>query len=145
MPETMAARIETLRGLPLPALRERYREAFGKEASSHNRDQLWRQVAWRIQEQELGGLSPGAQQKLEELKASMPSPAQLTSVPGGGRKDRRVPSPGTLLQRPYKGQMVEVRVTQDGFEHHGKVFRSLTAVAKEVTGAHWNGFLFFNL
>ena len=56
-----------------------------------------------------------------------------------------MPAPGTLLRRPYKGLPVEVRVLEHGFEYQGKAYRSLTAVAKRVTGAHWNGFLFFNL
>lgn len=151
MPETMAARIEALRALSVPELRERYREAFdGKEAPSANKDFLWRRIAWRIQEKELGGLGPEARARLEELQSApepQPAPPAAEAPPPepGGIKDRRLPSSGTLLRRAYKGRMIEVKVTDAGFEYEGRPVRSLSAVAKEVTGAHWNGFLFFNL
>jgi hypothetical protein len=57
--------------------------------------------------------------------------------------DPRVPPPGTILTRPYKGQRVQVQVLTDGFAYAGRVFPSLSAVAKAVTGSHCNGFLFF--
>ncbi len=145
MPETMAARIQTLRTLPLPDLRDRYREAFdGKEPPSNNRDHLWRRIAWRIQERELGGLSPDAQQRLGDVQASLDPPCPAPSL-ADGQKDRRLPAPGTLLRRPYKDRTIEVKILNGAFEFQGRTYRSLTAVAKEVTGAHWNGFLFFNL
>ena len=52
---------------------------------------------------------------------------------------------GTLLKRRYKGQTVQVRVLAQGFEFDGEVYRSLSAVARKVTGAHWNGYHFFRL
>jgi hypothetical protein len=54
-----------------------------------------------------------------------------------------LPPPGTLLTRPYKGQLVQVQVLTDGFAYAGRVFSSLSAVAKVITGSHCNGFLFF--
>ncbi|HEY7157460.1 MAG TPA: DUF2924 domain-containing protein [Gemmataceae bacterium] len=57
--------------------------------------------------------------------------------------DQRLPPPGTILTRPYKGQLVQVQVLTDGFAYAGKVYPSLSAVAKAVTGSHCNGFLFF--
>jgi hypothetical protein len=59
--------------------------------------------------------------------------------------DDRLPPPGTVLTRKYKGQLVQVRVRPDGFEYEGEVFTSLSAVAKKITGSHCNGFLFFRL
>ena len=52
---------------------------------------------------------------------------------------------GTLLKRRYKGQTVQVRVLAQGFEFDGEAYRSLSAVARKVTGAHWNGYHFFGL
>jgi hypothetical protein len=52
---------------------------------------------------------------------------------------------GTVLTRDYKGQKIQVRVLEGGFEFEGEVYRSLTAVAKKITGTHTNGFLFFRL
>lgn len=150
MPETMAARVEALRALSVHELREQYKAAFdGQEAPSSNRDYLWRRVAWRIQERELGGLSSGAQQKLGELETvSVYSPRIQRRVETRGAdaaKTRRLLSPGTLIRRAYKGQIIEVKVLEQGFEYQGKVYRSLTAVAEEATGSHWSGRHFFGL
>ena len=57
--------------------------------------------------------------------------------------DPRLPPPGTILARPYKGQLVQVQVLTDGFAYAGRVYPSLSAVAKAVTGTHTNGYLFF--
>jgi len=60
-------------------------------------------------------------------------------------RDRRLPLPGTLLVREYKGQSVVVKVLDEGFEYEGRRYKSLSAIAREVTGTKWNGFLFFGL
>ena len=52
---------------------------------------------------------------------------------------------GTVLVRPYRGRMIEVRVLDQGFEYNGQVHKSLTAVAESITGKHWNGYHFFGL
>lgn len=146
MPETMAARIEALHALTTPELRRKFREVFdGAEPPNNSREHLWRRIAWKIQEREIGGLSPDAQQKLGDLQSlldgSLPSTASLIAR----QKERRLPEPGTVLRRPYKGGVVEVKVLEKGFEYQGRTFRTLTAVTQAITGSHWNGFLFFNL
>jgi hypothetical protein len=60
-------------------------------------------------------------------------------------QDDRLPLPGTILTREYKGQTVEAKVLPHGFEYAGEVYRSLSAVAKAITGTHWNGYHFFKL
>ena len=60
-------------------------------------------------------------------------------------RDKRLPIPGTVVTKEYKDAMLEVKILERGFEYNGKVYKSLTAIAKEVTGAHWNGFLFFRI
>ena len=60
-------------------------------------------------------------------------------------RDKRIPPPGTVLLRTYKNQKVAVTILEDGFEWEGRGYHSLSAIAKEVTGAHWNGLRFFNL
>jgi hypothetical protein len=57
--------------------------------------------------------------------------------------DPRLPPPGTILTRSYKGQLVQVQVLTAGFAYGGRVYASLSAVAKAITGSHCNGFLFF--
>ena len=59
--------------------------------------------------------------------------------------DRRLPAPGSILRRHYKGREIIVRVLADGFEFEGRIYRSLSAIARELTGTKWNGFLFFDL
>ena len=59
--------------------------------------------------------------------------------------DPRLPPPGNMVERQYKGQMIRVVVLQEGFEYEGQRYRSLSAIAKEVSGTHTNGFLFFRL
>ena len=59
--------------------------------------------------------------------------------------DHRLPPPGTILTRAYKGQTLKVMVLQKGFEYEGKAYRTLSALAKTITGSHCNGFLFFRL
>jgi hypothetical protein len=63
----------------------------------------------------------------------------------GLARDRRLPIPGTLITKEYKGKIIEIKILETGFEYGGKIYKTLTSVAKEVTGAHWNGYLFFNI
>ena len=71
--------------------------------------------------------------------------AQASHKPAPPPSPTRLPLPGTVLTRQYRGRLIEVTVLPNGFEWEGQVFKSLTAVAKAVTGSHWNGFLFFGL
>jgi len=162
MTETIAARINALRRLTVGELREKYREVFGEETRSGNRDWLWKRVAWRIQELEYGGLSERVKRRAGELaneldiRSRVPRGA-FEDAPGGKRNtvrmraselashDRRLPMPGTVINREYKENIYQVKVLEDGFEYEGRVIKSLSAIAKEITGSHWNGFKFFNL
>ncbi len=53
--------------------------------------------------------------------------------------------PGTIITRSYKGQLLQVKVLPKGFEYEGEAYKSLSAVAKKITGSHCNGYLFFRL
>lgn len=59
--------------------------------------------------------------------------------------DPRLPTPGNVITRTYKGHEIIVKVLKDGFEFQGRIYRSLTAIADEVTGSHWSGYRFFGL
>jgi len=65
------------------------------------------------------------------------------SRPRRSRRRIRLPGPGCLIRRTYKGRVITVRVLERGFEYDDKRYRSLSGVARTVTGAHWNGNLFF--
>ena len=102
-----------------------------------------------------GDLSQRARQRAAELARDAdlrlnPPPSKANTTPPAPQPasipapvDPRLPSPGTILTRPYKGQLVQVQVLSDGFAYAGRVYASLSAVAKAITGSHTNGFLFF--
>jgi hypothetical protein len=65
------------------------------------------------------------------------------SMSSKSTRDSRLPIPGTMITKMYKGKKLEVKVLEKGFEYKGTVYRSLSAIAKDITGNIWNGFLFF--
>ena len=88
-----------------------------------------------------------------DLRMSPPkakaAPAEATdramTVMLGDKADDRLPLPGTIFTREYKGGVVQVKILANGFEFEGEVYKSLSAVAKAITGSHVNGFTFFKL
>jgi hypothetical protein len=135
-------------------LREEWRRVMGEGPRSYNKAWLWRRLAWAIQAKEFGGLSARAEQRLKELaveaEAWMPLGKRAFQGQGAASpvprvRDPRLPSPGTVLTRPYRGRTIAVTVLENGFEYEGRRFASLTAVAKVITGSHWNGMEFFGL
>ena len=156
MEETKLHEIMTLKDKSLEELREKYKELFdGQKPSSNNKVFLWRKLAYRMQELTYGGLSVETQDRINELiklydpvnnKSLRPGePAPKTGKKKSASHDRRLPIPGTVITKEYKGRSLAVKVLEGGFEFNGQIYKSLTAIAKEVTGAHWNGYLFFNL
>ena len=148
--------IMALKEMSLGELERKYEEVFdGKKAPSNNKVYLWRKIAYRIQELEHGGLSSEAHGKVEEFiqkydpvnnKSLRPTTNTGTSSKKSKlSRDKRLPIPGTVITKEYKGITLQVKVLESGFEYNNKAYKSLTAIAKEVTGAHWNGYLFFNL
>ena len=149
-----AAELAALGRMTVGELREKYQVVFGEETRSWNKDFLRKRIAWRIQELAEGGLSERARRRAEELACDADlrirplEPARLGKtvvrrLPVS--HDRRLPMPGAVLTRQYQGETVTVNVLDDGFAFRGQVYRSLTAVAKAVTGSHWNGYHFFGL
>jgi hypothetical protein len=141
--------IDKLRKLPAVALRAKYRELFGEESRSGNPQLLFRRVAWRIQALAEGDLSERARKRALELANDadlrvLPLKAFLKASMSGG-PDPRLPAPGTILRRSFKGRSLEVKVLDDGLEFEGRRYRSLSAIASEVAGSRWNGFTFFGL
>ena len=128
-------------------LRQRYAELFGDPTQVGNRAWLVRRIAWRLQAQAEGGLSERARRRAAELanEADLrynPPPAQTNGTPPALA---RLPAPGHVLTRLYKGRTLEVTVLKRGFEYQGTLYPSLSAVAKAITGSHCNGYLFFRL
>jgi hypothetical protein len=155
MPLDLAAELAALRRLNAQQLRQRFAELFGEATHTSNRTWLIKRLAWRLQALAEGDLSQRACQRAAELandadlRLSPPrtqtSTAPLEPIPVTAAADRRLPPPGTILTRLYKGQQLQVQVLTDGFAYEGRVYPSLSAVAKAITGSHTNGFLFFRL
>lgn len=152
MAETNLTQIMELKEKSLDELKAKYEELFpGQQVPSNNKVFLWRKIAYRIQELEHGDTSTEAKDKIQQLiqqfdpinnKSLRPedAPEKQSKI-----RDKRLPIPGTVIIKEYKGVKLEVKVLESGFEYANKAYKSLSAIAKEVTGAHWNGYLFFGL
>ena len=158
---TIRTEIEALRSMTVGRLRERYAEVFGEPSRSYNKQFLFRRVAWRIQALAEGGLSERARQRALEIAndADLRVRPPKDAIAYGGQPaenratvfrvrhaaDGRLPMPGSLLVRDYRGKQIVVTVLENGFQYDDRQYTSLTAIAQEVTGTKWNGFAFFGL
>jgi len=158
MDKTIIRSIEELASAKIPALRKRYRELFGEESKSSNKQFLFRRLAWRLQANAEGDLSQRARRRIGDIADDrdlrVRAPKEFVARPGcdsppigrtGPPKDHRLPGPGTLLTRRLGDRQIVVKVLNDGFEYESRRYRSLSAIAREVTGTRWNGLLFFGL
>ena len=145
-----------MKKLSVGQLRGRYAEVFGETTNAKHRDWLIRRIAWRLQANAEGDLSERARRRAAELandgdlRVVAPTGffTELTNgagakMTGNANSDDRLPAPGTVITRDFKGRTIEVTVLRDGFEFEGEHYKSLSAIAKAATGAHWNGFHFF--
>ncbi|MFQ5518251.1 MAG: DUF2924 domain-containing protein [Acidimicrobiia bacterium] len=153
--------LATLEQMTVCQLQERYAEVFGEPVRSRHRQYLIRRIAWRLQANAEGGLSDRALRRAEELadladirvtpprRPVAPATRECPRASGVAQApvstDPRLPPPGTQLTRRYKGRTIAVTVLPGGFEYDGERYRSLSAVAKAITGSHMNGFRFFGL
>ena len=155
MAETKLSKIMALKEKSLSELKDTYGELFdGKKAPSNNKVYLWRKIAYRIQEIEYGGLSVKTECKIQEFiqkydpinnKTLRPDAPAVNEPAKKLKRDKRLPIPGTIITKEYKGKVIEVKILESGYEYNNKKYKSLSSIAKEVTGAHWNGYLFFGL
>lgn len=152
--------IEQLRRATVGELRAKYLELFGQPSRSNHKQFLFRRVAWRLQALAYGELSEKARQRAlalaQDVDLRIKAPAHLVPAAhhvlqptlGSRRKlgrDERLPGPGSVLRREYKGQLVVVQVLPDGFQYQDRFFKSLSAIARQATGTPWNGYEFFRL
>src|SRR5580692_11583685 len=138
--EKLSAEIAGLELLDLNQLRVRWKLLYEIEAPPHlSRDWLRRAVAYRIQEKVLGGLKPATRRLLERVAedARVRKPTKVVPT-------RKV-GPNTILIREWGGTSHEVTVVENGVMFRGKRYRSLSQVARMITGSQWSGPLFFGL
>ena len=156
---TMREQIEELDEFSVKQLQGKYHEVFSEPTRHHHRAWLVKRIAWRIQALAEGDLSDRARRRAEELAndadlritipkakpATAPEFRTRTVRLPTERTDERLPLPGTILTREYKGRVLHVRVLDNGLEWDGQSYASLSAVAKAITGSHVNGYHFFRL
>ena len=145
--------IEELGRMPIAELRERYQEVFGEQTATAHKHHLVRRIAWRLQVLAEGDLSERAHRRAmkiaddRDLRVNVPASAMQLGRVAVKRKpiqpDPRRPLPGSVLSRAFRGQTIEVKVREDGFEYQGQRYGSLSAVARAATGTRWNGLIFF--
>jgi Protein of unknown function (DUF2924) len=146
-PETsfLEAEIARLRDLDVKALRARWRTSFGRNAPPHlARYLLFAMLAYRLQAEVVGDLDAETVRFLERIDLT---PSKQAAVPLTQAFERRTRdlSPGTVLTREWGGQHHRVMVLDGGFAWQGRTYRSLSEIAKAITGTKWNGPRFFGL
>ena len=151
----VAKEVAALEAMTVYELRAKYTQVFGEETRVGNKAWLVKRIIWRLQALAEGDLAERARRRAAELaqdadlRLSPPRQKQITSasIQENGKASTPVnghlPLPGTILTRWYKGQTLKVQVLRHGFEYNGQVYKSLSAVAKAITGSHTSGFLFF--
>lgn len=138
---TVLKQVSYIRGLSAIELTAKWKELFGANPAHHNRRALEDRLAYRIQELAIGGLKASTLKRLEALGDTL----------DGGKKRVRgvradvIPVPGTRLVREWKGVEHTVTVLADGFDYQGQSYRSLSPIAKRITGTSWSGLVFFGL
>jgi hypothetical protein len=147
--------IDDLRHLTTTQLQLKYRELFGQLSHSNHKDYLFRRVAWRMQAVAEGGLSERVRTYAREIASDadlrLCAPKRLGTQPAvrvanaSRQRDPRVPAPGTQLIKRYKKDTIAVTVLEDGYQYGERVYKSLSAIARQVTGTQWNGYVFFGL
>jgi hypothetical protein len=126
--------------LDLHELREEWRFLYKADVSPHlSRELLIRAVAYRMQEVALGGLRPEPQRQLRQIAQ------ELKQTGEAAKRFRPQLKPGTRLMREWQGRTYEVVVLDDGLSWQGMQYRSLSAIARKITGTAWSGPLFFGL
>ena len=140
-PANILGQLASLQSASTADLKAHWRSLFGSEPPPFSRTYLQSRLAYRLQELIYGGLKPETVKRLEALGERLD---------GGNPVLRRVraddrPIAGTRLVREYQGVEHVVTVLPDGFDYEGRPYRSLSAIARAITGTRWNGWTFFGL
>lgn len=133
--KSIVGQISELNSMSMPQLVERWKAFFTTEPPMRNRAHLIKRLAYRIQELAYGGLSEETKVALREVVEAKPE----KPVQRGGY------IPGTRYVREWQGERHEVTQTREGYEYRGKPYKSLSAIARTITGTRWNGPVFFGL
>ncbi len=139
--EPILARLAALKAMSVKELKAEWQTLFDAPAPNNSRTFLENRLAYRIQELTYGGPDKQTRRLLDlladEVEGTLTRKAQIA--------DPRNPVVGTKLIREWDGVAHTVSVLKDGFEWDGKRYKSLSAVARSITGTRWNGYRFFGL
>jgi hypothetical protein len=141
MDAPILARLAAIKDMPTPELKAMWRDLYSTEPPPYNRRFLESRLAYRIQELAYGGLSRDAAQRLEALAEDF---SEINPMMRKIRTDRK-PIVGTKLIRDWKGTEHIVVVREDGYDYQGRLYKSLSIIARTITGTVWNGWIFFGL
>ncbi len=141
MTDSVLTRVAALKALPIPNLKQQWRELFETEPPPYNRRFLEHRLAYRIQELAYGGLKRETIERLRALAEDLDG--RDSARRRRPAKDR--PIAGTRLIREYQGIEHCATVRDEDYEYQGRPYKSLSAIARAITGTRWNGLLFFGL
>ena len=117
---------------------EKWKKLIGGEPPSKNHVYMISRLAHRIQVLAYGDIKPETRRRISKLREQVASGAPITH-------DNNRPPQGAVLVREYQGVSHKVKVLAQGFEYQGITYKSLSAIARHITGTHWNGLVFFGL
>jgi hypothetical protein len=141
MTDSVIGRIAALKTTPTLDLRAMWRDLFDSEPPRYNRRFLESGLAYRIQELQYGGLKPATIARLEALGEQLDG----GKIEVRRRRGDDRPIAGTRLIREWKGVEHTVTVLDDGYEYQGRLYKSLSAIARAIAGTRWNGWVFFGV
>ncbi len=137
--DSIATQIAGLPKLDNVQLKKLWRDLYNKEPPKLSRLLIIQKLAWRIQEIAFGTLEKAAQKQLEKDLEVLDRKSRITKVRIEQTK------PGVIFERIWNGRIYRVKSLEKGFEYEGKWYRSLTAIAKHITGSHTSGPRFFGV
>jgi len=159
MKKPLRDQIDELAAMGVAELEQQHLKLFGEEPTSAHRQFLLRKIAWRLRADREGGLPEPVRELARAIAKDVPLRNRVISNAGNRRAgfpieqsaittitpghDSRLPMPGGLIVKKFKDRTIVVKVVDDGFEYDDRRYSSLSAIAQEITGTKWNGFLFF--
>lgn len=131
--------------LPRKELIQKWQQIFQTEPPANAKASfLLKHLSWEIQAKKHGGLSTATKKKLEKLTSELAKNKEI-SVESISASPKIEIKTGTKLIREYQGRKHEVTALEKGFEYNNKTYKSLSAIANEITGTRWNGKVFFEV
>ena len=161
MKKPLRDQIHELAAMSVRDLQQQHRDVFGEEPESIHRQFLFRKIAWHLQAKEEAGLPEPVRDLARSIAQDAPLRNRVISNAQKRRAglpieqiatttitpdhDSRLPMPGGVIVKQFRGETLVVKVTDQGFEFRDRRYTSLSAIAQEITGTKWNGYLFFGL